>query len=227
MILEFEKVDIEFRTKVILNGISFKLDAGEFVALLGQNGAGKTTLLRSVIRLIKPASGNIKIDGLELQNISQAQIGRLLSYVPQSLQIVFDVFVDQLFEKLADPITLKLISELNIDEFIDRRFISLSGGEKQRVLLASALARKPKLLLLDELTQFADVATTNFLGEFLKSFCASSGLTILAVSHDMNWVQKFTQRALLIKDTKLIPGCLDSIAAHTREILLDGVSDAT
>jgi iron complex transport system ATP-binding protein len=203
MMLEFQNVSFNFGAKSVLRDLSFQIAKGEVVALLGENGAGKTSILRMIIGLIKSNSGVIRLVGEDLSKISQRKIGSLLSYVPQSIQIAFDLQAQQFFSNPEDPHTECLIADLKISAFLNRSFLSLSGGERQRVLLASALAQQPSLLILDELTQYADSSTTDFLGEFLASYRTHFGLTILAVSHDSDWTQKYTERALLLKDGQI------------------------
>lgn len=209
MILEFKDVAARIANKQILSEITFQLSHGEFMALVGPNGAGKTTLLRCVIGLIKPSRGSVCLDGLAINQLPQKKIGRILSYVPQSLQVVFDSTVQQFFSDTSDSHCDELISDLGIKDFLNRRFLSLSGGERQRVLLASALARQPKLLLIDELTQYVDAQTTEFLGDYLSSYRKSNGISILAVSHDLEWIAKFAQRAIVMKQGKIDAECCD------------------
>lgn len=204
MVLAFKTVSLSVASKPLLREVSFELSQGEVLALLGQNGAGKTSLLRAVIRLIKPSTGNIILAGSDLNSLPQSRIGQILSYVPQSIQVVFETLTHQFFRDLDDLHTKSLLEELNISKFITRSFLSLSGGERQRVLLASALSSRPSLLLLDELTQYADRATTIFLGEFLASYRKYFGLSILAVSHDVEWTARFTDRQILLEKGELI-----------------------
>lgn len=205
--LEFYDISLSIAGRKILKNVSFSIAEGEFVVLLGENGAGKTTLLRTVFRLIKPEHGLIKIAGQAISSLSQHEIGERLSYVPQSLQNTVNLRCDLFFKDIYEHHSKDVFNDLDVKKFLNRDFHSLSGGERQKVLLASALCSNPKLLLLDELTQYADHATTLFLGEYLKSYCATHGVTVLAVSHDMAWVRKFAERALILKDSELT--CFD------------------
>jgi len=206
-IIEMEHVTVAYGQRPVLEDINLTVMPGEFLAVLGPNGAGKTTLLKTIVGLVRPVSGTVRVFGLppwEL-NGQRARIG----YVPQISTIdlhfpihVFDVVLMGRYGRLglirrpgqADrEAAWRALERVGIADLAQRPIGELSGGQRQRVFIARALATEPELLLLDEPTTGVDVATTESLYEFLLKL-HEDGLTVLVVSHDVGVVAQYVSQ---------------------------------
>ncbi|MBE7030538.1 MAG: energy-coupling factor transporter ATPase [Ruminococcaceae bacterium] len=203
--------------KNALNNISFSIEDGEFVALIGHTGSGKSTLIQHLNGLLKPDSGSIEIDGVDI-----TQKGVKLSAVREKVGIVFQYPEYQLFEETVYKDIAFGPSNLGLDkEEIDRRVRSvaeavglaekhltrspfeLSGGQKRRVAIAGVLAMEPKVLILDEPTAGLDPVGRD---EILNRICAlhrDRGITVILVSHSMEDVARVAQRVMVMADGEL------------------------
>ena len=175
-----------------LNGVDMEVRKGEFVVVLGPSGAGKTLLLECIIGLRKPTKGKIFIDHRDVTNFPPER--RNLAYVPQNYalfphmsvreNIAYGLRVRGYSKAEIDAAVRELSKELGVDDLLDRKISTLSGGEQQRVALARALAIKPRLLLLDEPLSALDSETREEIREYLKEIRKSIGFTAIHVTHD-------------------------------------------
>ena len=188
MTLAFELADVGVRygSKTILHGVTCDFDAGEFVAIAGPNGAGKSTLISAMSGLRAGYLGSCRYRGKEVRSWPRKLFAREVSVVPQSVRIDFPFtveqvvlmgrapFADRMFESDEDRYQVDRVMQLTgITEFRERDFRTLSGGEKQRVVVASALAQMPSALLLDEPAAFLDVEHQIALYRLLRTLCES------------------------------------------------------
>jgi iron complex transport system ATP-binding protein len=163
--LEVERVRFGYGYgPLVLDDVSFTLGAGDVLWLLGPNGSGKTTLLRCVLALQPPSAGSIRVGGRDVRALAPAELARAMAYVPQSSPVVFPFAAFDVVLMGRSPhlrfmtspsgadraLTLKAMTELGIDDLAERRFDELSGGERQMVLIARALAQGSRLLVMDE-----------------------------------------------------------------------------
>lgn len=203
--------------KHILQDISLSVNVGEFVGILGPNGSGKSTLIKNMLGFINPSSGQIKVFDKPLQSYDIKSLSNLIGFVPQRSAINAPLLVKD-FLLMGRYSTLKsafsdysdedkaqveqIARELDIAQFLERNILSLSGGEFQRTLLARALLKNPKILILDEPTSALDM---NYAIELLR-ICEnllSHNIAIIAVLHDFNLASLFCQRLILLKDGKV------------------------
>jgi iron complex transport system ATP-binding protein len=229
---QLEVVDLSFTvgSKTILNGISFELHAGEFLAIIGPNGAGKTTLIKCLNRIHADWSGQVQLNGQPLHSLSRKVLARHLSYVPQAdgREWVFTVnnFVmlgryphlspfssvtAQDRKVVADSLALT-----GSTEFADRDLTTLSGGERQKVLIAAALAQEAQILLLDEPTTYLDYRHQMEVLELLHRL-HGNGLTIVMVTHDINGALHGATRMLALKNGRV------SVDTTPQGLLAEGV----
>ncbi|MBC7264170.1 MAG: metal ABC transporter ATP-binding protein [Chloroflexi bacterium] len=206
-LIELREVTVTYGDQPALENVTLTVYAGEHLALLGPNGSGKTTLLKTIVGLIRPISGTVRVFGVppwELGN-KRGQIG----YVPQVHQIdlhfplrVFDAVLMGRYGRIGLvrrpakedlEATWRALERVGIRHLARRSIGQLSGGQRQRVFIARALATEPALLLLDEPTTGVDVATTESLYEFLMSL-QKEGLTIVVASHDVGVVAQYVDR---------------------------------
>ncbi len=193
-VLELNDVSVSFRGRSVLEHVSWRLDAGDFVGVIGPNGAGKSTLLKVVLGLLKPDTGVVKVFGK-----NPAEVRGRVGYVPQFARLDFEfpicaldvvlmgrLAVRRLFRRYSDhdrTIALEALRRVEMEQFRSRQIGRLSGGELQRVLIARALAAEPKLLLLDEPTASLDSHIGRELYQVLAEL--SPEVTIVLVSHDI------------------------------------------
>lgn len=195
----------------ILRGIDLTLESGQITALTGGNGAGKTTLLRLLMGFIKPVSGQIYIGGEDPCLLSAEQLARKIGYLSQEPgdylfsatvrdEIMFTCRSLGIYDK---SLVETLLEQFRLGPLADQNPRDISWGERQRTVLASILAARPDILLLDEPTRGLDRKLRNELGEILESQ-ADNGTSILIVTHDREFARSYAERLLLLKSGELI-----------------------
>ena len=196
----------------ILEDLSFSIVEPSFVAVVGPNGAGKTTLLKTMLGIIKPVEGEIRVLGRN--PVEDSSVRRLVGYVPQRERIdplipvlVKDIILMGRLAKKRFPrrVTSEDLEKarqvarlLEVDQFWEKSYAHLSGGQQQRVLVARALASEPSLLLLDEPFSAVDTPTTQLLVRLLRELVDKSGVTIMLVTHEINVLLKHIDRLMLL-----------------------------
>lgn len=203
--------------KPVLSGINLAVEAGQFVSLLGPNGTGKTTLLRTLSRHIKPHSGLILVSGKPLANYPALELARIMAVVlteksaPPLLSVLEYValgryphtdFLGRLSDKDLKIVTASLLA-VKAGELAGRLVDQLSDGEKQKVVLARALAQEPTVMLLDEPTAHLDLKHRVEVMAILRGLCRSRGLTVLAALHDVDMAAKVSDQVILVKNGRL------------------------
>ncbi|GAA2424502.1 ABC transporter ATP-binding protein [Streptomyces glaucus] len=193
MRLDIEDVTVEAAGARLVEDIRLTVDDGSFVGLVGPNGSGKSTLLRCAYRALRPAAGAVRIDGDDVHALAPRAAARVLAALPQESSAEFDFTVAEVVamgrlphrERTAAEdreICAQAMDRTGVGHLADRGFLALSGGEKQRVLIARALAQRPSVLVLDEPTNHLDIAHQLD----VLSLVRASGLTVLAALHDLN-----------------------------------------
>lgn len=199
-ILEIAGFSFRIGTKEILRDVSFSVARGEYLSIVGPNGAGKTTLLKCLDRIYRGGTGRIMVFGQSLPSYRQRDLARRLSYVPQADGRVFPFTVEQFvlmgrypylnpFSSVSHDdmdAVRRVMERTGIDEFAHRKLDTLSGGERQKVYIAAALAQGAEVLLLDEPTTFLDYRHQAEIRDLLTEVNRNSGVTIVAVTHDVN-----------------------------------------
>ncbi len=206
--------DIRFSyAKPVLNGVSFDAASGELLAVLGPNGSGKSTLIRIIVGLLKPDSGNVLMDGSDLASMSRREAARVIGYVAQESAVRFPLTAMELVlqGRFAQGRVIGFESERDVSEahwamrvtetteFAARPLAELSGGERQRVMLARALAVRPRLLVLDEPVANLDIAHQVKMLELIKRLTIEEGITAIVVTHELNLAAEFASSVLLLK----------------------------
>ena len=204
-----------------LAGVNIEIEQGDTVGIVGPNGAGKTTLLKVLGGLLTNWTGDVDFKGSSLPDWNRKHFARQVAYVPQQTHIIFPYSVREVvlmgriphqdgsfFESRKDHLqveeALRLTDSLDLG---DRYFNELSGGERQLVILASALAQEPQVLLLDEPTVFLDLKHQLMIFRILKDLHSTQQLTLVLVTHDLNLAQSFCDRVFLMKEGHLIAEC--------------------
>jgi iron complex transport system ATP-binding protein len=196
--LEISKLKLKLAESEILKGIDFTLGEKNLVTILGPNGSGKSTLIKTICGINKNYSGSIVLNQKELKDYSHKELARLISYVPQFLEIharytVWDFMEMSLFSHMNGFRGLNTIEKDRANEILNRFSLShlkhrlmnsLSGGERQKVFIASSIFQGPSLLLLDEPTSYLDPKHQDEVNEII--FSLSNEMAVILVSHDIN-----------------------------------------
>ena len=215
--LKIESLTVAYGSKTVLDNISFDVQPGEILALIGPNGTGKSTLIRAISGVIAIKSGDIFSDGQNLIDLNPSQRAKILSVVPQARQLGGAFSVEQAVmmgrtpylnwlgqESEADKAAVKLaLQQTSLESFADRPIAQLSGGEQQRVLLARALAQSTPTLLLDEPTNHLDLQHQTNLLSIVKRLAKEKNLTVVVAMHDLNLVSFFADKVALLADGNL------------------------
>ena len=215
--LEVQQVYFSYLDGLVLRNVSLSIKAGEMVGLLGPNGSGKTTLIKLASGVLKPNQGEIKLDGSSLGRLSRKSIARSVAVVPQQFNIPFAFTTTGVVMLGRTPFFRAFAEESEIDkqfvsnalelvgisELKERRFDELSGGERQKVILAMALAQQPRLLLLDEPTVHLDITHQVEILELVRRLNVERELTIIAAIHDLNLASLYFDRLILLKEGRV------------------------
>jgi iron complex transport system ATP-binding protein len=202
----------------VLSGISLGIDRGTSVGLLGPNGSGKTTLLRLMSGILEPSAGAVSIDGTSISAVSRRDLARRIAVVPQETRATFDFTALEMvlmgryphlgpFE-LEGPADVEIaqaaMRATGTDTVEDRLFATLSGGEKQRVVIAAALAQSSEMLLLDEPTTALDLRYQFEVLAVLKRLNRERGATLVVSTHDLNLAAALCQQIVLLKNGRVL-----------------------
>jgi len=215
MTLSVENLSFRYPDVPVLRNITFDLPSGDFLSLLGPNGSGKSTLLRLLDRILLPESGTITIDGRSVSELSRRELAKRIAYVPQDTLWVFPYTVLEVvlmgrspyigrsgFENEQDlEIARETMRLTDIAHLSNKLITGISGGERQRVLIARALSQQPRILLLDEPNAHLDISHQIEIFQILREQNELRNLTIVSVSHDLNLAAAFSRRTLLLANT--------------------------
>ena len=209
--LSFRGVGVAFGDRAILRDVSLDLPRGEILTLAGCNGAGKTTLLRIASRVLRPSAGSVLVGGQPVESLSRRQLARELAVVPQDVQVAFPFRAGEVvlmgrsphlgtfgYESAADLERARdAMARVGIEALSDRSILELSGGERQLVLFARALAQDPAVLLLDEPTAHLDLRHRIRVLALVREF-VDRGRSALVVSHDLSLAARTCDRLALL-----------------------------
>lgn len=201
----------------VLHELSLGLDAGRFYGLIGPNGSGKTTLLDLLLANLIPWRGRVLFQGQGVEAYSRGQLAHAIALVPQDFRINFDFTVHEVvmmgrhphIPRFANPsavdrrIVEQVLAELEISALRDRLVTRLSGGEKQRVIVARALAQATPVLILDEATSNLDIQHSLQIFQVLKRRCREQGATVIAAIHDLNFAAAYCDAIVLLNQGRL------------------------
>lgn len=213
MEIEIKALDVELASKKIVETINLQLRKKQFVGLIGPNGSGKSTILRAVYRALKPTSGKILFDGVNIEDIDLKKSAQKLGVMKQTSNTAFDFKVIDLVLLGRSPykkgmeldteedysLALKALAAVGMQEYADRSYNTLSGGEQQRVMFARVLAGQPEALLLDEMTNHLDIYYQFKLLDFVKGL----NIETIAVMHDLNMAARYCDYIYCLKDGKI------------------------
>ncbi|HMK51547.1 MAG TPA: ABC transporter ATP-binding protein, partial [Thermodesulfobacteriota bacterium] len=211
--IELNSISFRYREEWVLEDVSFRVEKGEFVGVIGPNGSGKTTLLKMLYRLLSPQKGEILFELVPIRKMDRADIAKRIGVVAQETQLLFPFSVLEtvlmgrspylghlMFESEKDlEIAKKAMEWTETLSFSERPMDELSGGERKRVFIARALAQEPEVILLDEPTANLDIHHQMDFLDLILTLNRERGLTILMASHDMNVASEFCDRLILLQ----------------------------
>ncbi|WP_431930133.1 ABC transporter ATP-binding protein [Nonomuraea jabiensis] len=212
MKLDLRGVSVALDGHPIVHGADLLVDDGEFVGLVGPNGCGKSTLLRTIYRALRPAAGLITVDGDDVHRLPARQAAQRTAVVAQETPADLDFTVAEIVSMGRTPykpdalvdeeLCARALDRVGLAGAADRIFATLSGGEKQRVLLARALAQQTRLLLLDEPTSHLDIRHQLEILHLVREL----GIATLAVLHDLNQAAAFCDRLYVMNAGRIVTG---------------------
>ena len=215
--IELRGVTVELGSRPVVDGVDVSVADGEWLALIGPNGAGKTTLLRAIARLV-PFAGEIALDGRLATDLPRAELARLVAVVPQEPSTPPWMTVAEYVLMGRTPhlgplakegardrdAAARALGRLDLLTFANRRLGTLSGGEKQRAVVARALAQEARIVLLDEPTAALDIGHQQQALELLDGLRAESGLTLVAAMHDLTLAAQYADRMVLLDSGRVV-----------------------
>jgi len=207
-------------SEAVLKGLSCLILSGRVLGILGPNGSGKSTLLKLLARVYLPQNGTIEILGESLSGLSQLNVAKRVALVPQETLQVFPFTIAEMVLMGRSPhhqgwggwhwedsqdwaVAQNAMEELDVAQLGDRLVTEVSGGERQRAVIARALVQEPQILLLDEPTAFLDLHHQLDIARIIKRLNRERGLTVILVSHDLNLASQYCDQVLLLNQGRL------------------------
>ena len=230
MSIKINNLSKKYKEALVVKNINFELKKGSIIGLLGPNGCGKTTTIGMILGLIKPSSGNVLINGVNIEKEkNRTKILEKVNFISPYVELPKKLTIEEnlkVYGKLYGVNNLNekipnLMQDLNLIEFRNRKTGELSSGQKNRVSLAKALINEPEILLLDEPTASLDPDIGDYIRTYIEKFASKKNTTILLASHNMNEVERLCSEVMMMKKGEIIDnGTCDSlIKKHGRKNL--------
>ena len=210
--LSIENISAGYDDKLVLQEVSMKAEAGQFVGLIGPNGSGKTTLLRVISSVLAPKAGEVLLENTKLQKIPRRTLAKTMACLSQDFILDLSFTVREIILMGRSPHLSRLAKETAKDfeiaeramsladvlHLADRLITEISGGERQRALIAMCLAQETKVLLLDEPTSHLDIAHQLSALDLIRKLNRQAGMTVIAVFHDLNLASEYCDKLLVL-----------------------------
>ena len=227
MTIEIKNLFKDYKNFQAVKNLNFKIETGEIIGLLGPNGCGKTTTIGMILGLIKPTSGEVLISGKNIENEkNRIEVLEKMNFISPYIELPKKLTVKEnliVYGKMYEVKNLskkieKLMSELNLTDFKNRKTGELSSGQKNRVSLAKSLINNPKILLLDEPTASLDPDTGDYIRTYIEEYAFNNKTTILLASHNMNEVERLCSKIMMMKGGQIIDegSCKELVDKHGR-----------
>lgn len=213
-----ENISFTYETSQVLKNLSVSVQKKDFIGLIGPNGSGKSTLLKVMGGILIADSGSVQFKNISVSKINKKIFAQSVSWIPQDHPMVFPFKVSEIvmmgrhpylsalsFESEEDfNITQRAMETTKTSQFSDRYFNEISGGEKQRVMIASALAQSPEMMLLDEPTSALDLKYQIQILNILKNLNENHNMTLVMAMHDLNLASRYCNRLVLLSDGEIV-----------------------
>ena len=230
MTINIKNLNKKYKNFNAVNNLNFEIKKGSIIGLLGPNGCGKTTTLGMILGLIKPTSGAVNINGKNIENEeNRIKILEKINFISPYIELPKKLTVHEnliVYGKMYSVKNLEnkinsLITDLNLQNFRDRKTGELSSGQKNRVSLAKSLINDPEILLLDEPTASLDPDTGDYIRGYIQRFAEENNTTILLASHNMAEVKRLCSEIMMMKNGEIIDqgSCENLIKKHGRKNL--------
>ena len=213
MRLMAERLSFAYRAeRRILDDVSLSVSPGEVLGLLGPNGTGKTTLIKCIAQLLRPSAGTVRVDGTNLAALSAGEIARRIAYVPQYTNAAFGMttlqavlmgrlpYAGYRYRAEDEQIAFDVIERMELTDFAFRDVKEMSGGERQRIFIARALAQEMGLIILDEPTASLDLHNQLFILRLITEIAKRENIAVLMTIHDLNLASLFCDTILMLRD---------------------------
>jgi len=228
IVIEIKNLSKMYKNTLAVKDISFKINKGSIIGLLGPNGCGKSTTIGMMLGLIKPTAGEVLINNKNIEK-NRTDLLQKMNFISPYIELPKKLTIEENLnvygrmygvENLKDKI-IELMEKLNLTDFKKRKTGELSSGQKNRVSLAKALINDPEILLLDEPTASLDPDVADYVRGIIENFSSSNKKTILIASHNMNEVERLCDEVMMMKNGKIIDKgkSLDLINSHGRKNL--------
>ena len=215
--LKIENITAGYDANDVLKDVNMTAKEGDFVGLIGPNGSGKTTLLRVISGVLRPTSGQVLLQGKNTAKIPRAKLAKTMACLSQGLSLDLSFTVHQIISMGRSPHLSKFARETKKDfqivahameladvaHLADRLITEISGGERQRALIAMCLAQEPKILLLDEPTNHLDIAHQLSTLDLIRKLNLQTEMTVIAVFHDLNLAAEYCDKILVLSNGKV------------------------
>jgi iron complex transport system ATP-binding protein len=230
MKLEIQGVQFSYGSVSVLEDISLSIEAGEILSLVGPNGSGKTTLLKCINRILKPQRGTILVEGRDVSRVELNELAHSLGYVPQSAPASFPLtvydtvllgrkpYVNWKLSERDKEIAFGVLRLMKLDDMALRLFNELSGGEKQKVLMARALSQEPQVLLLDEPTSNLDLRHQLEVLGLIVEMVKGRGLSAVMAMHDLNLASRFSDKIVMLEYGRIYAAGEPSVVLNSDNI---------
>ena len=230
IVIEINNLSKKYENTLAVKSMSFKINKGQTIGLLGPNGCGKSTTIGMLLGLIKPTSGSVMINGQNMEN-NRTDLLQKMNFISPYIELPKKLTIEENLQvygrmygvKNLDNKIYEIIEMLNLKEFRKRKTGELSSGQKNRVSLAKAFINDPEILLLDEPTASLDPDVADYVRGIIESFASNKQKTILITSHNMNEVERLCDEVMMMKGGEIIDKgkSADLISKHGRKNLED------
>ncbi len=215
--IKIDNITLSYGKKIVLKDLSLVLKERTFIGIIGKNGTGKSTLLKSIVGLLKPIKGKIFVYNEDIYKTSKNMLAKNISFMPQTMQFDFSFNVKEFIMfgrfpymnmfKVASKEDVKIVEDVmnftQTTEFANRNINELSGGEKQKVLLAQTLVQQTDIICLDEPTSHLDICSQSTIFKLLKMLNEKYNKTIITTIHDLNLAGEFCSDIVLLDNKKI------------------------
>ncbi len=211
MTFSVEHVSHSYRSKEVLKDVSFSMEAGELMTIMGPNGVGKTTLLKGIVGILPGSVGSMSLDGEDITGLTPRERAKVIAYVPQRSYVSGSTVFESVLLGRRPYLTWdvseedlnevsRIISVIGLEDLSEKKVDAISGGEYQLVQIARALVQNPRVILLDEPTNNLDVSNQENVLKILKSLISERGLCAVMTNHDINLSARHSDRLVMLKD---------------------------